>query len=121
MIQGSDDVIEESTLSGWINNERFEAFVHVTRSNFHDITTTGKWHTIDSILHNPTLIQYTDCQVCYEYIVIQIFFWVKNSKPAAVWFSFSLEYYLLQVKIKCKNMTGLKILVQGKKIITDNY
>lgn len=42
LIQGSDDVIEESTLSGWINNERFEAFVHVTRSNFHDITTTGK-------------------------------------------------------------------------------
>lgn len=93
MIQDSDDVIEESTLSGWVNNERFEAFVHVTRSNFHDITTTGKWHTIDSILHNPTLIQYTDCQVCYEYIVIQIFSWVKNSKPAAVWFSFSLEYY----------------------------
>ena len=31
------------------------------------------------ILHNPTLIQYTDCQVCYEYIVIQIFSWVKNS------------------------------------------
>lgn len=41
-LEGSDDVIEESTLSGWINNERFEAFVHVTRSNFHDITTTGK-------------------------------------------------------------------------------
>ncbi|RMX51139.1 hypothetical protein pdam_00015794 [Pocillopora damicornis] len=42
MLEGSDDVIEESTLSGWVNNERFEAFVHVTRSNFHDITTTGK-------------------------------------------------------------------------------
>ena len=38
--------------------------------------------TIDSILHNPTLIQYTDCQVCYEYILIQIFSWVKNSKAA---------------------------------------
>lgn len=42
MFEVSDNVTEESTLSGWVNNERFEAFVHVTRSNFHDITTTGK-------------------------------------------------------------------------------
>ena len=29
-------------MSEWVNSERYEAFVHVTRSNFHDITETGK-------------------------------------------------------------------------------
>lgn len=34
--------VSEQNVSEWVNSERFEAFVHVTRSNFHDITETGK-------------------------------------------------------------------------------
>ncbi|KAL9974978.1 hypothetical protein ACROYT_G012090 [Oculina patagonica] len=39
--QVPEDVSEQS-VSEWVNSERFEAFVHVTRSNFHDISETGK-------------------------------------------------------------------------------
>lgn len=35
--------VSEQNVSEWVNSERFEAFVHVTRSNFHDITETGKY------------------------------------------------------------------------------
>ncbi|XP_073233579.1 protein disulfide-isomerase TMX3-like [Porites lutea] len=39
--QMSEDVSEQN-VSDWVNNERFEGFVHVTKSNFHDIAETGK-------------------------------------------------------------------------------
>ncbi|KAJ7360441.1 Protein disulfide-isomerase tmx3 [Desmophyllum pertusum] len=39
--QVPEDVTEQN-VSEWVNKERFEAFVHVSRSNFHDITETGK-------------------------------------------------------------------------------
>ncbi|CAH3177414.1 unnamed protein product [Porites lobata] len=39
--QVSEDVSEQN-VSDWVNNERFEGFVHVTKSNFHDIAATGK-------------------------------------------------------------------------------
>ena len=35
--------VREQNVSEWVNSERYEAFVHVTRSNFHDITETGKY------------------------------------------------------------------------------
>lgn len=35
--------VSEQNVSDWVNGERFEAFVHITRSNFHDITETGKY------------------------------------------------------------------------------
>ena len=35
--------VSEQNVSDWVNSERFEAFVHVTRSNFHDITETGEY------------------------------------------------------------------------------
>ena len=37
----SEDVSEQN-VSDWVNNERFEGFVHVTKSNFHDIAETGR-------------------------------------------------------------------------------
>ena len=39
--QVAEDVSEQN-LSEWVNSERFEGFIHVTRSNFHDITETSK-------------------------------------------------------------------------------
>ena len=37
----SEDVSEQN-VSDWVNNERYEGFVHVTKSNFHDIAETGR-------------------------------------------------------------------------------
>ncbi|XP_068725493.1 protein disulfide-isomerase TMX3-like isoform X2 [Montipora capricornis] len=34
--------VSEQNVSDWINSERFEAFSHISRSNFHEITETGK-------------------------------------------------------------------------------
>ncbi|XP_067054514.1 protein disulfide-isomerase TMX3-like isoform X2 [Acropora muricata] len=34
--------VTEQNVSEWVNGERFEAFVHVSRSNFNDIAETGK-------------------------------------------------------------------------------
>lgn len=39
--QVAEDVSEQN-LSEWVNSERFEGFIHVTRSNFNDITETSK-------------------------------------------------------------------------------
>ena len=40
-LEVSEDVSEQN-VSDWVNNERFEGFVHVTKSNFHDIAATGR-------------------------------------------------------------------------------
>lgn len=37
----SEDVSEQN-VSDWVNNERYEGFVHVTKSNFRDIAETGR-------------------------------------------------------------------------------
>ncbi|XP_068693616.1 protein disulfide-isomerase TMX3-like isoform X2 [Montipora foliosa] len=34
--------VSEQNVSDWVNSERFEAFSHISRSNFHEITETGK-------------------------------------------------------------------------------
>lgn len=39
--QAAGDVTEQN-VSEWVNSERFEAFVHASRSNFNDIAETGK-------------------------------------------------------------------------------
>lgn len=39
--QAAGDVTEQN-VSEWVNSERFEAFVHASKSNFNDIAETGK-------------------------------------------------------------------------------
>ena len=40
-LEVSEDVSEQN-VSDWVNNERFEGFVHVTKSNFHEIAESGR-------------------------------------------------------------------------------
>ena len=45
--------IQEQNISSWVDSEKFSAYIQISRTNFHDITDTGKSKKLKNTVNEP--------------------------------------------------------------------